>query len=532
MIEQLIDNWLTKASEKSFQIPFCFILSSEGHTILHLTRHCGMEHGKDIITMDPTGTPCAYQLKGAKGKIKLRSWRKDLLPQLYQLTHHTLMHPSVPIGAPHHRSYFVTNGELDEEVSSVIANDNNRHEINHQPELKLNVIVKGQLIEKGKKLGLNFIPPDFNDFRLLLEFYLEDGLGTLDKEKFSYLLEGIFNRSIKPTERGSLLRGSAIIVALATTSYSNKENHVALAEAWMIYLSYLLRFAETHKLPKKGWINEFNIAEQIVVTSIENLWNECRERSNFLIGSHLEDSFVHGARSTWILGLISCLALHYKFRGINSADVNDIHSFCQKHKAKLELYGEAAVPNFLAFYWLYRIMDATEGPAKVLSSLLNTVLSNIRKPDVLYAEPYYSIDECVSLRWERDKKVIEEKNQKGTSYYVEGLMHLFVRENYKQRMLLMWPEISKVFFKAFRFKEVTDFYRWRNKEGSEVMTTPPPTKRWPELKNEAAENGGIDIPILLKERPYLYILFINVFPFRGSGSGLRWFDTVVNGLDG
>jgi hypothetical protein len=532
MTEQLIENWLTKATEKSFQIPFCFMLANEGYTVLHLTRHCGMEHGKDVIAIDPFGIPCAFQLKGTTGaKIKLSYWRKHLLVQTQQLTHHKLMHPSVSPTAPHHKSFFVTNGELDEEVLSAINNDNNVNELNGRPELKLNLIVKGELVDKAKKLGLNFIPPDFKDFRLLLKFYLEDGSGTLDKNKFSHLLEVIFNRPVKASERSHVIRGSALIASLATTSYSNAENNVALVEAWIIYISYLFRFVEKYKLAKKHWENEFNIAIQIVVTSLENLFEECKDSSHFLTNIYLEDGFVHNARATWILGLISALGIYYKFEKDKEEEISVIYEFTQKHKKYLEVYGESALPNYLAFYWFFRINDATEKPVVLLSQLINTVLSNIRKPDVLFPEPYYDIDESLSLRWEKDPKVIEEKNQKGTSYFLEGMLHLFARENYKQRMALLWPDVSKTFFKSFRFNELIDFYCWRNVKGKEVLTTPLPTKSWAELKAEAAEKNGNDVPQMLKNHPHLFCLFIIVFPFRANSSGLRWFDSLINSLE-
>ena len=63
MLEKIIENWLDNASERSFEKPFCYMLSAEGHTIIHSTRHTAMELGKDIITVAPDGTPCAYQLK-------------------------------------------------------------------------------------------------------------------------------------------------------------------------------------------------------------------------------------------------------------------------------------------------------------------------------------------------------------------------------------------------------------------------------------------------------------------------------------
>jgi len=69
MNERLVENWLISVNEKTFQIPFCQMLTAEGYTVLHLSRHGPFEEGKDVIALDPAGTPCAFQLKGAKGKI-------------------------------------------------------------------------------------------------------------------------------------------------------------------------------------------------------------------------------------------------------------------------------------------------------------------------------------------------------------------------------------------------------------------------------------------------------------------------------
>ena len=124
MIERLLENWLTRANERSFQIPFCHWLAYKGHTVVHMSRHCAMEMGKDILAIDPEGIPCAYQLKGVEGggRITLSKWRDDLSKQLHPLVHRKIVHPSIP-DRPH-RSFIVINGELDEEVARDIDDFN------------------------------------------------------------------------------------------------------------------------------------------------------------------------------------------------------------------------------------------------------------------------------------------------------------------------------------------------------------------------------------------------------------------------
>ena len=88
MLNRLLENWLDSASERSYQSAFCQLLAAQGHTVLHSTRHNVLEYGKDILTIDPQGTPCAYQLKGNPGsRLTLDQFRKiqDQLVQLVTL---------------------------------------------------------------------------------------------------------------------------------------------------------------------------------------------------------------------------------------------------------------------------------------------------------------------------------------------------------------------------------------------------------------------------------------------------------------
>src|SRR6056297_2969826 len=112
MLERIVENWLTNASERSFQLPFCYTLQNKNHRILHLTRHRPIEFGKDVITIDENHDYHAYQLK--QGNITQRVFT-ELLPQLNQLCYLNLAHPHIPKDAIY-TPYLVTNGKIDEEV--------------------------------------------------------------------------------------------------------------------------------------------------------------------------------------------------------------------------------------------------------------------------------------------------------------------------------------------------------------------------------------------------------------------------------
>ena len=169
MLERIIENWLDKATELSYQQPFCYMLSAKGYTIIHSTRHPAMELGVDIIAIAPDGTPCAYQLK--TGNISLRKWRDEVGSQTDDLVCGQLNHPSVDT-SKYHRSYFVTNGRIEEEVSRAIDDRNRAWESRNQPYRRLETIVRGELFEKAKKLGTDLWPSELTDITTLLEMFL------------------------------------------------------------------------------------------------------------------------------------------------------------------------------------------------------------------------------------------------------------------------------------------------------------------------------------------------------------------------
>ena len=73
MIERLIENWLTSAGERGYEVAFAQLLASEEHRVIQGPVHHPHEHGKDILTFSANGELHAYQLKGPD-LVKLRDF--------------------------------------------------------------------------------------------------------------------------------------------------------------------------------------------------------------------------------------------------------------------------------------------------------------------------------------------------------------------------------------------------------------------------------------------------------------------------
>jgi hypothetical protein len=347
VIERLVENWLDNSTERAFQSPFCAMLCAEGYTVVHLSRHCGMELGKDVIAIAPDGTPCAYQLKTAPGgRISLRQWRDEISKQVFDLVVGRIVHPSVNSDRPH-RAYFVTNGILDEEVSRAIDDMNRNWQLSGQGHLRLETIVNGQLLEMARNLDTSLWPSELAAVQKLLELYLTRGDDIFPKSAFADLLEATLafedQETGAPPSLSSCIRcitSGALICALATSKFSASSNYVAEIEAWTVYTSYVFALATKHNLPAKAWKPSVEIALAYIYNRLEDLADEINSRGHLLEGNPFGDQPFLRARRTWLAGLMGLLGLWR--REVNdgpSATGEFIAKFCRDATSQLHLLG-------------------------------------------------------------------------------------------------------------------------------------------------------------------------------------------------
>ena len=532
MLERVIENWLDKAIERSFQQPFCYMLSADGHTIIHSTRHSAMELGKDIITLDHDGTPCAFQLK--TGNISLAKWRSEISSQIDDLVCGQITHPSVKT-SKYHRSYFVTNGRIEEEVSRAIDDRNRAWESQKQPYRRLETIVRGELFEKAKKLGTDLWPSELTDTKTLLEMFLENGKGILPKVKLASLFESTFqlDNDEEPSKEHCrrAIASAGLLCAIATSSFSNEYNHLAEIEAWVLYIAYVFALVEKQDLSKEAYKNEFEIATQSIYNSLENLCNEIREKKYLVEGDALTDRYVYRVRITWLLALMSVYALWRCRDGMCKDGIDDfLQEFCREKQSQLELWGEAVIPQFLAFFWHFRKIDGTRKPDDFLRYLI-ALISKVNNPKGggFLASPYYEAEDILPHILGINEVPLMD-SFKGESYALEGLVHLYVRRNWKQTMKGLWSGITRLASVSFKPDNCCDFYRWRNKEGTVKIEFPKHTQDWEELKTLASESEGKCIPPTIKEHPILLLLFLCVYPHRMNAEIMRWLDTQMKDI--
>jgi hypothetical protein len=536
LIERLIENWLDKANERSFQVPFCQSLVSKGHTIIHMTDHNPMEMGKDIITIDSDGTPCAFQLKSVYGKkLTLSKWRNDLGKQLNSLALGKIIDPSLNTQKPH-KPYIVINGDFDEKVKREIDDFNRLLVDTNRKESIIRTITKGQLLKSFIDIQNKLWPIELTDIKSFLEIFLLDGNGNIPKDKFSRLIINSlpFGRAKVPVkELQRHITATSIISASAISSFSLQNNHFAEFESWVIFLSIVLSIVEKNNFNIKFFLNQITIIENAIYNSLKRICLEFISLDGKLkIENEMSEAILNRERHTCLLGLMGLYGLWRKHLKIVE-DEEDI--FIKKYYNNcyqlLSLWGEYSIPQFLSTYFYIRKIDATPKPDFLLYGIINAItFNNKRKTERWLANPYYSLEEIYTYIINIEDKPFK-YSFKGSSYTLESIVHLFVRTNWKQTMKSVWPDVTRIFFESFMPDNMWEYYFWKCDTGKNITKIIPSLKEWNDLKKESYENKGLEIPDLIKGFPLLYLAFLIVYPHRINASGVRWLSSEMEKID-
>lgn len=536
LLEKVIENWLDSASEKTFQEAFCAMMAAEGHTIVHLTRHCAMELGKDILSISSDGRRCAFQLKGnPKSRLTLRQWRDEVSAQVIDLVAGKLVHPSLPDTSEHHRSFLVTNGDLDEEVTRAIDDMNGAWKQQGLP-YKLEVYVRGQLLAMAKSLGEKLWPAELNDAKTLLELFLANGRSSLDKEKFVSLIESTLllqdldkagETSVSGWKR--LFSSATLLCAVATSNYRKQNNHVAEIEAWTLLLSHLYAAIDQHSIDPKLVASDLQIARDAVYNCMHKLYEELVTRDSLSEGDPLLDAQypLLKVRTTWLVGLMSVFYIWRRELDEPSGEIDiKLIDFCRTHHKNMILIGESVIPMFLSTHWLFKWVGIEES-SLLLGGLLRGLCElNAPRSEKALASPYYSSEQLIPYFAGVATDPIEDSFG-GSSYAIGSVMDLCVRSNWKDLLQATWPDITRIGFKSFQYETPSDMLRWRVKNGTNTEVFQPHTQTWNSLVKSAAGHDGPSIPVALKSSVGFSIIYIMVCAFRMNSDIVRWIDEAL-----
>jgi len=510
VIERVVENWLTNANERQYQIPFCQVLAAEGETVVYISPHGQREQGKDVITLGRgrNRVPRAYQLKA--GRVTLKDWR-EYHGEINELVTYPIDHPSIR-SRKQHQPYFVTNGTVADPVLSAIPAANRLWVRGGAKPLQL--VARDELVSRFVNAHGSYLPRDPADFSVFLDLVVKGGRDPFPKDDFARFLETVLPLDSKPRPEDRdiqrALASAVLLTTYLTQGCARESNHWALFEAWVMTASYILAIAERHAVTQRYWTTPFELSELGAVRALEALVDECEENVTlFTQGNPLTDGACYGPRITILCGLLAALNLYHRIRGAPASSY--VQDFLNVNLRKVNLWGESAVP----YLWATALESEQRGHHTVAEGLIFQVLSTIieingRKGRAL-PNPYYGPENAIRLANGLDPT--NRETFAGHSYTAEPLIDFLARRLSRRALASIWDKITRVKFADFSVSKTWEWFRWRAQHGSLKQTMPRTPESWGRLLAHATSRPE-GLPTLICSRPDFAVLFALVFPHR------------------
>jgi hypothetical protein len=525
MIERVIENWLTSTNERGYEIPFCQLLASQGHRVLHMSSHGPQEQGKDVITIAPDGIPCAYQLKGEKD-IGLSTWRK-IRAEIEELIEIPIHHPSVASDFPNHRAYLVNNGLLKDTVRREIHDRNRVYRNKGLP--TLNLILKGDLLKDFVEIHGRFLPTEPADFRRFLELYLSDGVGLLPAQQFSNFLLSVLplgGKAMKKLEMERALASALILAGYVLSPYAEKRNSISLINGWVILAAHVLAVASKARLPKKNWMPTFELCVSAIEQGFQDLVKEVLERDNFSEGDRFTDGLFYRARMTLVLGYLTAFENYLSLKGEPSESTEAIRKFVDAQKNYLLLWGESAIPVFLSVAWFLERQAKQLEAEQLISSVAQAIITQNDPENETRGlhDPYHSVEAVLRANLGLDPNDLGQEKFVGHSFGLQSAVEWLARRLRRQTLARMWRGITRISFCEFMPEPQWATYLWNSEKGELKNRFPNRPESWKELVARSQSKKYEAIPDLLKQMPSFLLLFLLVYPHRVRPELIRVLD--------
>ena len=516
MIGKLLENWLDSASELSYQQVFVQMLSAHGYVVLHSTRHCLLEFGKDILAIAPDGVGCAFQLKGdPRGQMRISEFRNGIQQQLVQLMSQSPPFPGFPSGV--HRSYLVSNGSFSEEVQLAVS------QMNAGPyPSKLQLWSRGTLLDMALKVSESLWPSEIEDTRLLLDIYMADPTDQLPLGPLAEMLTSILHLeddsdALKEAEFKRAVNSSIWATGIALSSFSKCGNHQAIAYGWTMCRCMLqcaaLKFGHAGL---RGLPQSYQITEKAILDSLAALWNEVRDADHLVVHPALEDAEIYGWRMTVLQGLFAALYLSNISEHCLAPDENAELRDWIVSGPKPMLWGEAAVGQIFSTALVLGKMGYKEAMCRVIyETTAEIVAANQADSVAAYPSPYYQSEEALKIQLTLKEESPDAETFAGGSFMARPLILCLAALDMKNECKTIWPNFSKLTHRFFEFHQHEDYFSPKAIRGCEISSIYPETYSWDQLRSDAELSAGLCL-----EPIWIQSMWWQVAPHRADASSM------------
>lgn len=513
MIEKLLENWLDNASERSYQQVFVQMLTARGHSVVHSTRHCLLEFGKDILAIAPDGTGCAFQLKGdPKGQMTIGEFRSGIQQQAAQLMMQAPPFPGFPKGI--HRSFLVSNGQFSEEVQVAVE------QMNAMPSYpsKLELWSRGTLLDMALDVSKSLWPSEIGDTRRLLDLYMADPKDELLVDVMHQLQSSILRLGADDdvvTDAGFRRTTSSVMWAtsIALDGYARVGNHYALICGWTMCRFAIHHAAERHGFKDQRLLQDSAaLLDEAIIDSLAGLWEEVHASNHLVCSPALEDSEIYTWRMITLSGLLSVLYVRDKWSACLTIEAREALKAWLVQPRVLELWGEAAVAPVFSLAVVHGMLGDSNKMRTIIVDMAESIIgSNVEDSAVAYLSPYYTGNDAFSMLLSLDEPPPNPETFAGASYLARPLFLCMAALGMKEDCQRLWPKFSKLVHRYTEFEADSDYLSFMSRKGMEVSRLYPEASTWDALVGEVNVERKLMVDPL-----WLQMLWWQVAPHRAN----------------
>jgi len=334
--------------------------------------------------------------------------------------------------------------------------------------------------------------------------------------------------SLRPAEGRRRITSAAVLVAVALRNFSLQENHYATSAAWTLFAAYAIACCERHQLSYEHTAKAaVEIARTTIFDALAALCEDVKTNEK-LMTPGLEIAPIYMARATLIYAVLSLYWLWSEELGWPVKEHKIfLNQWLPKDHKQSYLWGEGAVPQFLAQYWYFSRVDSTWKSEMLLGSLLHALIKmNLDHEGQTFPSPYFTFEDLMKhllagfLQTGDDP--LRGETARRMSFMSEGVMHLFVRSNLKPSAKLLWPDFTRLGLKRFEVEEAWQYCLHRTEAGRELIVMPPATKEWADLVDESRDCRLAKVPKALANEIWILALFVVLLPYRATPEVMRY----------
>ncbi|MXX71879.1 MAG: hypothetical protein F4205_08425 [Gemmatimonadetes bacterium] len=516
VIENLVDVWLTEASERSYETAFGQLLVIEGHRVIQGPMHHAHEHGKDIIALDSEGNLCAYQLKGGrKGKLD-KSAVEEAQNQLFTAAATAVLHPSLPTPRPPDRVYLVTNqhstGPAQGQIHALSAGNR------HRGLAPLQLIERAELASRFVAAEGRFFPSSPQALNTFLSLFLADGRGELPRRDFFRLLQEIIPVSgsrPKAAVAGRAISAAALTTAFALRKWADADNHAEIAMGWICYATQVLRAAERYRLGRSHWERPYRLALEETRRHARHLLNEASAADDLTIPDPAEP-FVYAARVVKVCGLVSAWSVSQRIEfGVHRADRGAAGRLVLRELDYFQVVGEIQAPD----YFLSLLAVSEAGNYRLATSMLfrwlnGVAAANQRDSTTPIPHPYHAVEDVLHGHLSLEGAIFADEDFAGSAYTVHIGVRWAARRLWRQALNASWGNVSRISHYSFEPSGPTDYLTPKSSSGKLTSWFYPSPTSWSTLRSNAEHSDFSVLPRALRRCPEFVPFYCLSMPHR------------------